>query len=90
MVTFLYNLYIFNSLEPNTQDELLWSLAVCLPPSSTPLNHFSSENPGQIFFRLHVEPSVEGGLKICTNGHSLLIKMAFDLFMENVEKCIKD
>ena len=42
---------------------------------STPLN-FSSETPGPIFFKLHVNPSVEGGLKICTNGHGPLIKMA--------------
>ena len=34
------------------------------------------QTPGPVFFKLHVEPSVEGGLKICTNGHSLLIKMA--------------
>ena len=46
---------------------------VCL---STPLNDFSSENPGSIFFKLHVEPSVKGGLRICTNGHHPLSKMA--------------
>ena len=45
-------------------------------PSSTHLNDFSSETPGPIFFKLHVEPSVKYGLKICTNGHSPLIKMA--------------
>ena len=44
-------------------------------PPSTPLNDFS-ETPGPIFFQLHVEPSVTVGLKICTNGHSPLIKMA--------------
>ena len=29
----------------------------------TPLNDFSSETPGPIFFKLHVDPSVKGGLK---------------------------
>ena len=43
---------------------------------STHLNDFSSELPGLIFFKLLVEPSVKGGLKICTNGHGLLSKMA--------------
>ena len=44
---------------------------------STPLNDLTaSENPGPISFKLHVEPSVKGGLKICSNGHSPLIKMA--------------
>ena len=47
--------------------------SVCL---STPLNNFFSETPGPIFFKLNVEPSVNGGLKICTNGHGLLIKIA--------------
>ena len=40
-----------------------------------PLTDFS-ETPGPIFFKLHVEPSVKGRLKIYKNGHSLLIKMA--------------
>ena len=43
---------------------------------STYLNDFSSETSGPIFFKLHVEPSVKGGLKICSNGHGPLIKMA--------------
>ena len=43
---------------------------------STPLNDFSSETPGPIFFKHHVEHSVEGGLKICLNGQDSLIKMA--------------
>ena len=47
--------------------------SVCCMP--TLLNNFSSETPGPIFFRLHVEPSVEEGLKICLNGQGLLIKM---------------
>ena len=42
---------------------------------STTLNDFFSVTPGSIFFRLHVEPYVKGGLKICTNGQGLLIKM---------------
>ena len=41
-----------------------------------PLNDFSSETHGQIFFKFHVEPSVTGGLKICSDGHSPLSKMA--------------
>ena len=36
----------------------------------------TSETPGPIFFNLHEEPSVDGGLKICTNSHGLLIKRA--------------
>ena len=47
---------------------------------STPLNDFS-ETPGPIFFQLHVELSVTVGLKICTNGHSPLIKMASCQYM---------
>ena len=37
---------------------------------STPLKDFSSETPGTVFFKLHVEPSVKGELKISTNGHA--------------------
>ena len=68
----------FSSPEAKAQDELLWSLPVHRPSvcPSTPSNKFSSETPGPIFFKLHVEPSVKGGLKICTNGHGPLIKMA--------------
>ena len=29
-----------------------------------------------IFFKLHFEPSVKGGFKICANGQGPLIKMA--------------
>ena len=43
---------------------------------STTLNDFSSETPVPIFFKVHVDPSVKGGLKICTNGHGPFIKMA--------------
>ena len=61
------------------QNELLWSLAVHRRPSVcrplTPLNDFSSVTPGPIFFKLHVELSVKGELKICSNGHGPLIKM---------------
>ena len=41
----------------------------------TPLNKVS-EIPGPIFFKFHMEPSVNGGLKIYTNAHGPLIKMA--------------
>ena len=55
--------------ELKAQDELLTipcPLSVC---PFIPLNGFS-EIPGPNFFKLHMEPSVKGGLKICTNGHS--------------------
>ena len=29
-----------------------------------------------MFFQFHMEPSVEGGLKIYTNGHGASVKMA--------------
>ena len=53
-------------------------MITCRPSSvvvrpSTPLNAFSSEIPRPVFFKLHMEPSVKGGLKICTNGHVPLI-----------------
>ena len=47
--------------------------SVFSPP--TPLNDFSSETPGHIF-KYHVELSVNGGLKICSNGYDLFIKVA--------------
>ena len=43
---------------------------------SAPLNDFSSEVPGPIFFKLHVEPSVKGGLKIYINGQGMITKVA--------------
>ena len=43
---------------------------------STPLNDFSSETPGRIFFRLHVKPCVKEGLKIYTSGYCPFSKMA--------------
>ena len=67
--------------------------SVVVRPSS-PLNDFSSETPGPIFFKLHVEPSVQGRLKICSNGHGPLTKMAAmpiygktlkNLFLQNQE-----
>ena len=42
----------------------------------TPLKDFCSETPGPIFFKFHLEPSVYGGLKICSISHVPLIKMA--------------
>ena len=61
------------------QDELLWSLSVRRPSvrrPPTPLNNFSSKTPGPIFFKFLLEPFLNGGLKICTNGLCPLIKMA--------------
>ena len=49
-------------------------LSIICPP--TLLNDFSSVTCGPIFFKLLMEPSVKGGLKICTNGKGPLIKMA--------------
>ena len=52
---------------------------------STPLNDFSSETPGPIFFKLNVEPSVKWGLKIYTNGYGTLIKMsAMSIYGKNI------
>ena len=70
---------IFLAHLSKAQDELLSSLAVCrllhVVRPSTSLNNFSVTT-GPIFFKLHVEPSVGGGLKIYINGHGLFIKMA--------------
>ena len=49
--------------------------SVCMSFVHT-LKTFPSKTPELIFFKLHVEPSVKGRLKICTNGHGPLIKMA--------------
>ena len=38
-------------------------IAICRPSSIRPLNNFSSETPGPIFFKLHVEPSAKGDWK---------------------------
>ena len=35
------------------------------PTSVAPLNDFSSKTPRTNFFKLHVEPCIKGGLKIC-------------------------
>ena len=56
---------------------------------STPLNDFSSEPPGPIFFKLHVKPSIKGGLKICSNGHGSLIKMAAKPIYNKKKKHLK-
>ena len=51
-------------------------LIICLSAVHLPsLNDFSSETLGPIFFILHVEPSVKGGLKIYSSGHGPLSKM---------------
>ena len=54
---------------------------------STPLNNFSSETPGPVFFKLPLESSVNGVLKVYTNGFSPLIKMAtMPIYGKNTEK----
>ena len=54
---------------------------------STPLNVFFSETPGPHLFNFHVEPSVKGGLKIYTNCHCTLIKMAaMPIYGKTLEK----
>ena len=57
--------WIFSS---PAQDELFWSLAIHLPSSICLSVHtfepLSSETPWPVLFKLHVEPSVDGGLKI--------------------------
>ena len=57
----------------SAQDDLLWSVAIHRPSIRplSPLNDFSSETPGPTFFKFHVESSVNGVLKICSNGHGL-------------------
>ena len=45
-------------------------------PSVNTFERLSSESPGPIFFKLYDEPFVQEGLKIYTNGHRPLIKMA--------------
>ena len=73
-IDFMRVVSLFSSPEPKAQDELFWSLSVRHP--LTPLNDFSSETHGPVFFKLHVVPSVKGGLKIYTNCHGLLSKVA--------------
>ena len=74
---------VFSSPEPKDQDGLLLSLAGWGPSihPATPLNDFSSETPGTIFFKFRVEPSVKGGLKICTNAHGLYLKWPLAAYM---------
>ena len=67
----------FSLSEPKGSE---WAIVITPGPSSvdhppTPLNDFSSETPGPIFFKLLVEP-VKGQLKIYTNGQGWLSKMA--------------
>ena len=64
---------VFSSPEPKAPEELMWSLPDCL---STLLNNSSSETPEQIFFKLHLEPSVERRLKIYINSHGRSNNMA--------------
>ena len=52
----------------HSMDELLWSLLV-RPSISSHLWRTAPETSEPNFFKLHVEPCVKGGLKICTNGH---------------------
>ena len=63
-----YKYFVFSSSEINYYDH--FPSVVC---PFTPLNDFSSEPPGPIFFKLLAEPSVEEGLNVCTNDHGLLI-----------------
>ena len=57
---------------------------VCL---STFSNIFSSEPTGPIEAKFHVEPPWDGGTKICSNGLSLMIKMAaMPIYGKNLKK----
>ena len=51
-----------------------YAILITYSPSSIvcPLNDYFSVSSGPNFFKLHVEPSMEGGLKIYANGHSPL------------------
>ena len=60
MVYVSHTFKTFSSHEPKAQDELLWSFPV--RPFAR-LKNFTSETPGPNFFKLHMEPSVKGGLK---------------------------
>ena len=78
----------FSSPEPKLRMSYCDHLLSVFCPS-TPLNDFSSETPGPVFLKLHVAPSVKGGLKICTNGHSPLFKMAaMPIYCKNTKKSI--
>ena len=56
---------------------------------STPLLDLPSEIRGPIFFKPHVAPSVEGGLKFGTNGHDPLIKITYEpILRKNISKNI--
>ena len=62
---------IFSSRESKAQDDYCDTprqlFVVCDCPFK-PLNEFASETPGRIFFKILLEPSVKGKLKIYTNG----------------------
>ena len=45
-------------------------------PYGYALNDFFFETPQPVFFEFHLEPFVNEGLKICSNGYSPFIKMA--------------
>ena len=54
---------------------------------ATTLNDFSSETPGPILVKLHVEPSVKRGLKIFSYGSGQLIKItAMSIYGKNTKK----
>ena len=73
--------------------ELTWArlrMSYCDPlpsvvRSSTPLNDFS-KTPLPVFFKRHLRLSVKGGLKIYTNGHGPLKKMAACPYMVKTTK----
>ena len=41
------------------------------------LNNFSSENTWPVFTKFHVDPIVETGLKICSNGHASILTVNY-------------
>ena len=51
----------------------VWVCVVCL---STFSNIFSSETTGPIEAKFYMEPSLDGGKKVCSNGLSQMTKMA--------------
>ena len=54
------------------------------PPS---LNIFSSETPGPIKVKFHMEPPWDRGTKICSNGPGHITKMAvMPIYGKNLEK----
>ena len=60
-----------------------WAYRIGRPPSSVicrrcphSLNIFSSETTGPIKVRFHMELLLDGGTKVCSNGHGHMTKMA--------------